>query len=182
MSSIKTIENPDAFRENIRAKLLAFFPPECEPKHANNLEKGIHNWSLKEATNRRVVKKWDNPFFVQIYLDHLRSIFANLKNDVLIAQIVSGEIKSQTVAFMTHQEMQPEKWQELIRLKCIRDKSNLKHKLKHVLTPLRAANVNLKNVALCRLKRVQLMKESLHTCSAWIADADGNVKTILFQI
>ena len=123
MSSVKTIENPDAFRENIRRKLLTFFPEGCEPKHANNLEKGIHNWSLKEATNRRVVKKWDNPFFVQIYLDHLRSIFANLKNETIIAQIVSGEIKSQTVAFMTHQEMQPEKWQEMIRLKCIRDKS-----------------------------------------------------------
>ena len=123
MSSIKIIENPDEFRENIRSKLSELFPTDFDIKHANNLEKGIHNWSLKEATNRKVVKKWDNPFFVQIYLDHLRSIFVNLKNEAIIAQIVSGEIKSQTVAFMTHQEMQPERWQEMIRLKCIRDKS-----------------------------------------------------------
>lgn len=123
MSSVKTIENPDEFRDKIRSKLLALFPPGCEAKHANNLEKGIHNWALKEASNRKVVKKWDNSFFVQIYLDHLRSIFVNLKNTKLIEQIVSGEIKSQTVAFMTHQEMQPEKWEELIRIKCIRDKS-----------------------------------------------------------
>jgi len=123
MSSVKIIENPDTFRENIRRKLSELFPTDFDTKHANNLEKGIHNWALKEATNRKVVKKWDNPFFVQIYLDHLRSIFINLKNEAIIAQIVSGEIKSQTVAFMTHQEMQPERWQEMIRLKCIRDKS-----------------------------------------------------------
>lgn len=123
MSTVKTIENPDAFRANIRNKLLTFFPPDSDIKYASNLEKGIHNWALKEATNRKVVKKWDNHFFVQIYLDHLRSVYINLKNDKLIQQVVSGEIKSHTIAFMTHQEMCPEKWAELIRLKSIRNKS-----------------------------------------------------------
>jgi len=121
MSTVKTIENPDAFRANIRTKLASFFPDET--KYASNLEKGIHNWALKEAANRRVVKKWDNHFFVQIYLDHLRSVYINLKNENLIQQVVSGEIKSHMIAFMTHQEMCPEKWAELIRLKSIRDKS-----------------------------------------------------------
>ena len=58
------IENPEQFRANIRQKLGEYFEKE---KDAINLEKGIHNWALKEATNKRVVKKWDNPFFVQIY-------------------------------------------------------------------------------------------------------------------
>jgi transcription elongation factor S-II len=120
----KTIENPDVFRANISVKLNEFFlPVGGNDKHGINLEKGIHNWALKEATNRKVVKKWDNPFFVRIYLDHLRSIYINLKNDHLIQQVVSGEIKSHTIAFMTHHEMRPEKWAELIRLKSIRDKS-----------------------------------------------------------
>ena len=121
---VKTINNPDEFRANIAAKLSSFFINKGgSDKHAANLEKGIHNWALKEATNRKVVKKWDNPFFVQIYLDHLRSIYINLKNDKLIEQVVSGEIKSHTIAFMTHHEMQPERWAEMIRLKSIRDKS-----------------------------------------------------------
>ena len=77
----RIIENPDLFRDNIRKKLCIFFDKtENKEKHASNLEKGIHNWALKEATNKKVVKKWDNPFFVQIYLDHLRSIYINLKN------------------------------------------------------------------------------------------------------
>jgi transcription elongation factor S-II len=121
---VKTIENPEEFRANIVAKLGPFFISKGgSEKHAANLEKGIHNWALKEATNRKVVKKWDNPFFVQIYLDHLRSIYINLKNDKLIEQVVSGEIKSHTIAFMAHHEMQPEKWAEMIRIKSIRDKS-----------------------------------------------------------
>jgi transcription elongation factor S-II len=121
---VKTIENPDEFRANIAAKLSPFFVSKGgSEKHAANLEKGIHNWALKEATNRKVVKKWDNPFFIQIYLDHLRSIYINLKNDKLIEQVVSGEIKSHTIAFMSHHEMQPERWAEMIRLKSIRDKS-----------------------------------------------------------
>ena len=86
---VKTIENPDEFRANIAAKLSPFFVSKGgSEKHAANLEKGIHNWALKEATNRKVVKKWDNPFFIQIYLDHLRSIYINLKNDKLIEQVV----------------------------------------------------------------------------------------------
>ena len=127
---VKTIENPEEFRANVAAKLSPFFLNKGgDEKQAINLEKGIYNWALKEATNRKVVKKWDNPFFVQIYLDHLRSIYINLKNDHLIEQVISGEIKSHTIAFMSHHEMLPEKWAEMIRIKSIRDKSKFETNL-----------------------------------------------------
>jgi len=118
--SHRKIENPEQFRKNIREKLAVFFEKE---KDAINLEKGVHNWALKEATNKKVVKKWDNPFFVQIYIDHLRSIYINIKNDRIINMVNNGEIKSQEIAFMTHQELCPEKWEELIKAKSIRDKN-----------------------------------------------------------
>jgi DNA-directed RNA polymerase subunit M/transcription elongation factor TFIIS len=103
--SHRKIENPEQFR------------------------KGVHNWSLKEATNKKVVKKWDNPFFVQIYIDHLRSIYINLKNDRLIKMVNDCEIKSQDIAFMTHQEFCPEKWEELIKAKIIRDKNKFEQNI-----------------------------------------------------
>ena len=118
--SQRKIENPELFRKNIRAKLAVYFEKE---KYAINLEKGVHNWALKEATNKKVVKKWDNPFFVQIYVDRLRSVYINLKNDDLIKSVNNGEVKSQDVAFMTHQEFCPEKWEKLIKAKIIRDKN-----------------------------------------------------------
>jgi len=127
---IRKIENPDEFRAKIREKLGIFFEEtDNKEKNATNLEKGIHNWALKEANNKRVVKKWDNPFFVQIYLDHLRSIYNNLKSDRLISMIVKGEIKAQDIAFMTHQEIEPEKWEELIKAKSIRDKNKFEQNL-----------------------------------------------------
>ena len=45
------------------------------------------------------------------------------KNNHIIDQINNGEIKAHKIAFMTHQELCPEKWDELIRLKSIKDKN-----------------------------------------------------------
>ena len=124
MSSRK-IENSEQFRSNIRAKINEKLNNE---KHSSNLEKGIFNYALKEADQRKIVKKWDNKHFVQIYLDRLRSIFTNL-NDNIIEQINSEDIKAHVVAFMTHQELNPEKWQELIDKKIIKDKNKFESNL-----------------------------------------------------
>jgi len=125
-SSLRKIENPDKFRSNIRLKLDKIIHNE---KNSINLEKGIFNFALNEAKNRKVVKKWDNPYFVQIYMDRLRSIFNNLNNKNLLEQINSGTIKSHTIAFMTHQEMNPEKWDELITAKSKRDQNKFETNL-----------------------------------------------------
>jgi DNA-directed RNA polymerase subunit M/transcription elongation factor TFIIS len=117
--SLKKIENPELFRENIRKKLENKMANE---NNALNLEKGIFNYALKEADQRKVIKKWDNPFFVQIYVNHLRSIMMNLSAEIL-KQIESGDIKPHQVAFMTHHEMRPEKWAALIDAKSKRDKN-----------------------------------------------------------
>jgi len=116
---LKTIANPDVFRQNIRQKLNSFLQDE---KNSSNLEKGIYNFSLKEADSRKVVKKWDNKYFVRIYVDHFRSIYSNLKPDI-VDQVKDGSITPQSVAFMTHQELAPDKWGELIDAKSKRDKN-----------------------------------------------------------
>ena len=114
------IQNPPVFRANIHKKLSASLPKE---KLASNLEKAIFNYAIKEATTRKIIKKWENPHFVQLYIDRLRSIFNNLSNEDLVAQLNSGELSVQTFAFMTHQERKPERWSELITKKIKRDAS-----------------------------------------------------------
>jgi len=118
MSSIK-IENSELFRANIRQKINNLLDNE---KNSTNLEKGIFNFTLKEAEQRKIVKKWDNKYFVQIYVDRLRSIMINLKGEI-IEQIKKGIIKPHIVAFMTHQELCPEKWNALLEAKAKRDKN-----------------------------------------------------------
>ena len=122
MSSHK-IDNPVKFRENIKSKLTSIINHE---KRCNNLEKGIYNYTLKEADRCKIVKKWENPSFVQIYLDRLRSILSNL-HPPLVAKIMDGSVKPQNVAFMTHQELYPEKWNALIDAKAKRDKNKFEN-------------------------------------------------------
>jgi DNA-directed RNA polymerase subunit M/transcription elongation factor TFIIS len=112
------VENPEEFRNNIRIKIQ---PILGDDKLTTNLEKGVYNFAIKEANNRKIIKKWDNPYFVQLYLDRLRSIYINLKNKELLEHLQNGEITPQTLAFMTHQEMNQHHWSLFIEKKMKRD-------------------------------------------------------------
>jgi transcription elongation factor S-II len=120
MTTLFAVQNPDVFRENVRKKMEPILDDET---NATNLEKAIFNYTIKEATSRKIIKKWDNPYFAQLYLDRLRTIYFNLKKPELLEQIKNGEITPQTLAFMTHQEMDPSHWKELIERKTKRDAS-----------------------------------------------------------
>lgn len=116
------INNPDQFRENVRTMVL--MPILQNEANCTNLEKGVFNWALKEATYRKVVKKWDNRYFVELYKSHLRSICINLKNNPnLVASIgiEEGQLKPHEIAFMTHQDMMPERWTTLLEKKAKED-------------------------------------------------------------
>jgi len=122
---LRSIANSENFRANIRKKL----DEKLNNAQASlNLEKGIFNYTLKEAEQRKIIKKWDNKFFVEIYLNHLKSILNNL-DEKWIEEINSGIIKSHTIAFMTHQELNHEKWAHLIEAKSKRDKNKFETNL-----------------------------------------------------
>lgn len=123
----RIITNPELFRASVQEKLSSYFDTD---KDAVNLEKGIYNWTIKESSNKKIIKKWDNSFFVRIYIDHLKSVYFNLNRDDYLSSLVqNGEIKSQDIAFMTHQEMDPKKWESLIAAKSIRDKNKFEQRL-----------------------------------------------------
>ena len=113
------IKNPDLFRENLRKKLNVYFN---DKKHCDNLEKGIFNYALKEADQRKIVKKWDNKHFILIYVNHFKSILANL-NPRIIEEVNNGSLQAHKIAFMTHQELDHERWADLIEAKSKRDKN-----------------------------------------------------------
>jgi DNA-directed RNA polymerase subunit M/transcription elongation factor TFIIS len=117
--SLRIVANPDNFRANIRKKIDKKLNNE---KASINLEKGIFNYTLKEADRHKIVKKWDNKFFVQIYTNHLRSILNNL-NDKWIESINNDEFQPHKLAFMNHQELNHDLWAKLIDIKSKRDKN-----------------------------------------------------------
>jgi len=119
MSSSHKINSPETFRSNIVKKLNLKINND---KKSINLEKGIFNYTLKEADNNKVLKKWENSQFVMLYLNKLRSVYVNLTPE-LIDSLNSGNIKSHSIAFMTHQELKPDRWHNLIEAKIKRDKT-----------------------------------------------------------
>jgi transcription elongation factor S-II len=125
---MRTITNPIEFRANVRTRVLSQYI--SDNKVCNNLEKGVYNYAIQEAVARKVVKKWENPYFVQLYEDRLKSIWSNLrKNPRLCARIMSGDIKPGDTAHMTHQEMDPDRWADMVAENTRRIQSKFDYKI-----------------------------------------------------
>jgi len=120
------VTNPEKFREHISDNLFEIIK---NRSIVSNLEKGVYNYSLDSATKKKIVKKWENQYFVQIYLDRVKSIFINLTNETLLNKIVEKKIKAHELAFMTHQEMNEERWKKLIELKQIKEENKYTPKI-----------------------------------------------------
>ena len=149
---MRTINEPEKLRSTVLNKIKLFVDNESNKKSkskktskaeksalniATNIEKGIFNYSIKDATTKKIVKKWNNVFFVQIYMDRVRTIISNLEREqtgtnpkYLLTLIKEKKIKPHEVAFMTHFEMAPEKWEQLIMEKRERDKSKYDQSVK----------------------------------------------------
>ena len=74
---MRTVLDPEAFRNKIKETIDEYVK---DKKLSLNLEKGIFNYSLREANNHNVVKKWDNVYFVELYITRYRTIHQNIMN------------------------------------------------------------------------------------------------------
>ena len=120
------ITDPKTFRDGVVQELSKFLP---QKHYAANLEKGVFNWCIQEADNKNVVKKWENVYFVQIYIDRFRMIWMNLQDEALLAKVVSKEIKPHELGQMSHQEIAPDRWEKLIQDKKEKDENRYAPKL-----------------------------------------------------
>jgi transcription elongation factor S-II len=120
------VTNPEKFREHVSDKLFEIIKNRTI---VTNLEKGVYNYSLDCATKKKIVKKWENQYFVQIYLDRVKSIFINLTNKSLLDKIIEKKIKAHELAFMSHQEMNEERWKALIELQQIKEENKYTPKI-----------------------------------------------------
>jgi len=105
------INNPDVFRANVKktfGKILNNI------QRGDNLERGIYNSTLQKADEKNIIKKWINIYFVLLYIDKFRMIYNNLQHKDVLELILNKKITSRELAFMTHQEILPNKWNKLI--------------------------------------------------------------------
>ena len=121
------VDNGESFRKNIRNLLCKTL--NNDENRALNLEKGVYNFSLNEANNRKIVKKWDNPYFTRIYIDRIKTIDTNIKKSNKLLESILQSNRPHEFAFMTHQEMNSENWAVIIEKKTKRDKNKYETKM-----------------------------------------------------
>ena len=117
---MRTIENQKEFRDNIRYELYKILSTNddnkksktlnSEQRLAYNLEVSIYNYVIKEATNLKVHKKWNNPYFVELYINRLRSMYMNLHNENFKMDIINKNITVEKLVYLNHHELNPERW------------------------------------------------------------------------
>jgi len=113
------ITDPTAFRKAVSKTLTS--PLGCGERAAVNLERGIFNAALKAASKRDVVKKWDCPAFVRLYTDRLRSVRRSIDDSSICEKVRNGSMRAHELAFLSHQELRPDKWDKLLKAKKARD-------------------------------------------------------------
>ncbi len=121
------IVNSVEFRSKIKDKIKNTL--NFDDTNATNLEISIYNYTIKESKKKKIVRKWENEYFVQLYVDKFRSIWINLnpkynKNSkLLLKKLKKKKIDIKKLAFMSHQELNPKIWKELVEAKIKRDKN-----------------------------------------------------------
>lgn len=122
---VPKINNPTQFRvntKNLLNKKLSEYDIKNVDNVSLNIEKGIYNRAIEISSELNVVKKWNNEFFVRIYIDKYKSVYFNLNNDDVIQYIRDNPLNVHHIAFMSHQELKPEHWHNLIEKKKLKEK------------------------------------------------------------
>ena len=122
----RTINDPELFRNNVVNKLNTIIN---NKNISENLEKGVFNHTLDIANKYNLIKKWSNSHFVIIYIQKLKSIIYNLSNNNLLYSLINKKFKAHEIAFMSHQELIPDIWSELIEEKKIKDENKFSPKI-----------------------------------------------------
>jgi transcription elongation factor S-II len=129
------IADPKTFRTNVRNALSDYA--------SANVEIGLYNATIQKCTELKIVKKWSNDAFVNVYLAKFKTMLFNLKaSPELCKQIQENP---EQLAFMTHQEMRPDKWADLMEAKRKRDD--------HIISQKLAATTDLFTCFKCRGKQ-----------------------------
>lgn len=109
---------------SMREKTFENFSKILEPKMAKNLEIVIFNWSLEQASSKCIQAVWKNELFRRIYRTKALSLHFNLtnpKNTKLLDRVLQGEIKVRELVKMTHQEMYPDLWADILEKQFLKD-------------------------------------------------------------
>jgi DNA-directed RNA polymerase subunit M/transcription elongation factor TFIIS len=114
---LRSVDHPDLFRGKVVQNLNTLVD---EPVKARNIERSIYNYSLDKASEINITKKWANKQFVLVYTDKLKSVLTSLKKPEIVQRLKEGNLKTKDMAFLSHQDLFPEVWNQMMEERRIR--------------------------------------------------------------
>jgi transcription elongation factor S-II len=121
--------NPKKFRENIISKIKNIVKSENISK---KIERSIFNFAIKESKEKKVIRKWENQNFCLIYVDRFKCLYFNLnsksyvKNRHFLKKVKIKKYSKEELSKLTHRDMKPTLWNELVKKKIKRDEHLVK--------------------------------------------------------
>lgn len=113
---------PNYNKHNIRTefKKILLNNLDITEKEVEDLEIGIFNSTIDYANSLHIQLSWSSPLFIDTYNNIARSIYSNLKkdsyikNEKLMERMKAKEFLPHELAYMSCEEIFPEKWQDII--------------------------------------------------------------------
>lgn len=106
-------------RKFVCGRIASFFPE--KPEVAQNIEKSLYNYAIRQGKATNIVLNWDNPKFKECYKQawiKVRTNISNPKNTILRSDILSGKLDNlKNIAFLPPEKLWPNgPWaQELLK-------------------------------------------------------------------
>ena len=103
---MQTIVDHAQLRQKFRGALNSIIE---NPLLSENIEIGVFNYSIQQATEKKLVKQWSNPLFCELYLSKMKSLLYNLS-----PELIQTMDQPHLVAFKPIHELKLSKWKEMI--------------------------------------------------------------------
>lgn len=115
--NVKAVHEPEQFRKGIRKYINNFVK---DDKTSENIERSIYNYSIIHSSKMKIIKKWNNEYFVLVYLNKFKIIFHNIQNEKILERLNKKMFDPRKIAFMKHTDLLPEKWEVRLQEKRVR--------------------------------------------------------------
>jgi DNA-directed RNA polymerase subunit M/transcription elongation factor TFIIS len=76
---------------------------------SENIEIGVFNFSIQQATEKKMVKQWSNPLFCELYLSKMKSLLYNVT-----PELIQSMDQPHLVAFKPIHELKLSKWKDML--------------------------------------------------------------------
>jgi DNA-directed RNA polymerase subunit M/transcription elongation factor TFIIS len=101
-----SVTNPELLRSKMVNALNATIGNKLV---STNIEIGTYNYSIQQASEKKIVKQWTNPMFCELYLSKMRSLLYNIT-----PELISSLEEPHLIAFKPTYELKPEKWKDMM--------------------------------------------------------------------